>query len=154
MCSRLAGFLRNAFRDRFRRHLLLSLIILGIVLTVISQPRQPPIIEALEVTKERHEHCYLIQEDISNYKVGREQNYDIECIVLPTNGGLFYKLSYEWECDDGEIEGIGPLVTWTAPNTSADVTVTVTVSDTAGNMVSESVTLNVVSCSPCTFRGC
>ena len=106
---------------------------------------QPPVIESLIVTAE---HCYLIQEDVSKYKVGREQKYDIECIVLPTNGGLFYKLSYEWECDDGGIEGTGPLITWTAPNTSADVMVTVTVSDTAGNMVSESVTLNVVSCSP------
>lgn len=70
MCSRLAGLLRNAFRDRFRRHLLLSLNPgNGIVLIVISQPRQSPVIEALEVTKERHGHCYLIQEDTSNYKV-------------------------------------------------------------------------------------
>ena len=154
MCSRVIGFLRNAFRDRFRRYSLLALIILGIVLIVISQTRQPPVIAALNVTKERHGHCYLIQEDVSKYKVGREQKYDIDCIVLPTNGGLFYKLFYKWECDDGEIEGEGAMITWTAPNTSADVTVTVTVSDTVGNMVSESVALNVVSCSPCTFRSC
>ena len=154
MYSGLVRFLRNAFRDRFRRYLLLSLIILGIALIVISQIRQPPVIAALNVTKERHGHCYLIQEDVSKYKVGREQKYDIECVVLPTNGGLFYRLSYEWECDDGEIEGEGAMITWTAPNTSADVTVTVTVSDIAGNSISESVALNVVSCSPCTFREC
>jgi len=112
---------------------------------------QPPIIEALLVTKERHGHCYLIQEAVSKYKVGREQKYDIECIASHPDD---LELRYEWECDGGEIEGEGSLVTWTAPNTSADVTVTVTVSDTAGNTVSESVTLNVVRCSGCTFGSC
>ena len=111
---------------------------------------QPPIIEALPVTKDRHEHCYL-STYAWGYKVGKAQKYDIECIASHPDD---LELRYEWECDGGEIEGAGSLVTWTAPNTSADVTVTVTVSDTAGNMVSESVTLNVVSCSPCTFREC
>lgn len=37
MYKRLIGFLRNAFEDRFRRYLIISLVILGIVLIVISQ---------------------------------------------------------------------------------------------------------------------
>ena len=111
---------------------------------------QPPIIEALLVTKDRHEHCYL-STYAWGYKVGKAQKYDIECIASHPDD---LELHYEWEYDGGEIEGAGSLVTWTAPNTPADVTVTVTVSDTAGNMVSESVTLDVVSCSPCTFREC
>jgi len=37
MYKRLFGFLRSAFEDRFRRYLIISLVILGIVLIVISQ---------------------------------------------------------------------------------------------------------------------
>jgi len=111
---------------------------------------QPPVIEDMLVTKDRHGHCYL-STYAWGYKVGKAQKYDIECIASHPDG---FELSYKWECDDGEIEGAGAMITWTAPNTSADVTVTVTVSDITGNMVSESVALNVVSCSPCTFRGC
>jgi len=108
---------------------------------------QPPIIEALLVTAE---HCYL-KEESSGYKVGKGQKYDIECIVSDTSVELFY----EWSCDSGEIAGEGSMITWTAPNPSgsADVTVTVIVSDIAHNMVSKNINLNVVSCSPCTF-GC
>ncbi len=120
-------------------------------LRVSVETGQPPVIEALEVTKDRHGHCYLIEEGSFKYKVGRNQLYDIECIAHHPD---HLELSYEWECEDGEIEGKGSLITWTAPNTSKDVTVTVTVSDSAGRTASESVTLNVVSCSPCTFRGC
>jgi hypothetical protein len=108
---------------------------------------QPPIIEALLVTAE---HCYL-KTYSWGYKVGKEQEYDIECIVSDTSSAV----SYNWSCDGGELSGEGSLITWTAPNPSgsADVTVTVIVSDIAGNMASKSVILNVVNCSPCTF-GC
>jgi hypothetical protein len=110
----------------------------------------PPVIKALEVTTDRHGHCYLIQDDTLQYRVGRDQMYDIECTVSNSRGTLIY----EWTYDGGEMEGEGPLVTWTSPNSSSDVTVRVTVHDAAGNQVSESVHLRVVSCSPCTFRGC
>jgi len=120
-------------------------------LRVSVETGQPPIIQALEVTSERHEHCYLIKENSLRYKVGRNQLYDIECIAHHPD---HLELSYEWECEDGEIEGEGSLITWTAPNTSNDVTVTVIVSDSTGRTASESITLNVVGCSPCTFRGC
>ncbi len=131
------------------------MVVLGIVL-VITSLGQPPVIQALEVTSERHGHCYLMKDDVPGfedyltYKVGREQQYDIVCTVSNSRGTLIY----EWTCDGGGMEGEGPVVTWTAPNSSVDVTVGVTVRDSAGNGVSESVVLRVVSCSPCTFRGC
>ncbi|MGB6872964.1 MAG: Ig-like domain-containing protein [Dehalococcoidia bacterium] len=106
---------------------------------------QPPIIEALLVTAE---HCYL-KEEGSGYKVGKGQKYDIECIVSDTSVELFY----EWSCDGGELSGDDSLITWTAPNMSGYVTVTVIASDIADNRMRKSIILNVVSCSPCTF-GC
>ena len=113
---------------------------------------QPPIIEALEVTKDRYGHCYLIEYSWG-YKVGMEQQYDIDCIVADTGVELFY----EWSCDGGELSEVsedGSMIAWTALSTSGEVIVTVIVSDIADNMVSESVTLEVVSCSPCTFGSC
>jgi hypothetical protein len=105
---------------------------------------QPPKIEALLVTAE---HCYL-KTYSWGYKVGQGQNYSIECIVSDMSESV-----YDWSCTGGGISGQGPVITWTAPNESVDVTVTVVVSDVVGNMLSESVLLEVVGCSPCTF-GC
>lgn len=109
---------------------------------------QPPLVEALRITKDRYGHCYLKQSG-EKYLVGQEQKYDIECIVSDTSTELFYG----WSCTEGELSGEGSLITWTAPNTSVEVTVTVVVSDIAGNMFTESIILSVVSCSRCTF-GC
>jgi len=107
---------------------------------------QPPNIEALLVTAK---HCYL-KTYSWGYKVGKQQKYDIECIVTDTSIGVFY----EWSCEDGEIPGEGSMITWTAPDKYLErTTVTVVVSDIAGNMVCKSVVFEVVSCSPCTF-GC
>ncbi|MFW6102475.1 MAG: PKD domain-containing protein [Chloroflexota bacterium] len=104
---------------------------------------QAPTIESLLVTAD---HCYL-KTYSWGYKVGKLQEYHFECIVSGTSGGV----SYEWSCTGGSISGDGSMITWTAPNESTDVTVTVTVSDIIGNTVSESVLLEVVACSPCTF---
>jgi hypothetical protein len=112
----------------------------------VSQ-EEPPVIEELLVTAE---HCYL-KEYSWGYKVGKEQEYHIECIVSENGTAV----SYNWSCDDGEISGEGSTITWTAPDPpgSSDVTVTVVVSDIAGNMATKDLALNVVNCSPCTF-GC
>lgn len=107
---------------------------------------QPPNIEALLVTAE---HCYL-KTYSWGYKVGKQKKYDIECSVTDVGIELFY----QWSCDDGEISGEGSMITWTAPDKYLEgTTVTVVVSDIAGNMVCKSVVFEVVSCSPCTF-GC
>jgi hypothetical protein len=109
---------------------------------------EPPIIEQLLITKDRYGHCYL-KAYSGGYYVGKEQMYDIECVVSDMGVELFY----EWSCTGGELSGKGSLVTWTAPNTEGDVTVTVTVFDIAGNMASKDIILNVVPCSYCIF-GC
>ncbi len=109
---------------------------------------QPPDIETLLVTAE---HCYL-QAHSWGYRVGKEQEYDIECVVSDQPEGL----SYQWSCTDGEVSETsqdGSAIIWIAPDESIQVTVTVVVSDIVGNMVSENILLEVVACSPCTF-GC
>lgn len=106
---------------------------------------QPPVIETLLITAE---HCYL-KPYSEGYYVGKDQVYAIECVVADTN----VELSYEWSCTGGELSGEGPLITWTAPDASVEVTVTVTVSDISSSSASEDIVLSVVSCSPCTF-GC
>jgi hypothetical protein len=107
---------------------------------------QPPTIEALLVTAE---HCYL-KAYSWGYKVGKEQEYHIECTVADTS----IEVSYQWSCEHGQISGDGSIITWTAPNETLErTTITVIVSDIAGNMVSKNIILNVVNCSPCTF-GC
>lgn len=117
-------------------------------LHVIVATEQPPVVAALLITKDRYGHCYL-KKSGEKYLVGREQKYDIECIVSDTSG----ELSYEWSCTGGELSGDGSLVTWTAPDAAVEVTVTAAVSDIAGNMASKDIILSVVSCSHCTF-GC
>lgn len=106
---------------------------------------QPPTVETLLVTAE---HCYL-KTYPWGYQVGKKQEYSIECVIVDTSG----ELSYDWSCTGGEISGEGSVSIWTAPDASSDVTVTVIVSDTTGNMAIKDVALNVVNCSPCTF-GC
>ncbi|MFP3898717.1 MAG: PKD domain-containing protein [Dehalococcoidia bacterium] len=122
-------------------------------LAVSVMPDQPPKVEALIVTKDRYEHCYLIEYDWG-YKVGKGQKYDVECVV--SDSGV--EVSYAWSCDGGEISEIsedGSMMTWIAPNTATYVRVTVIVSDIAGNTAPPtSVALDVVGCSPCTFRDC
>jgi len=112
-------------------------------LTVSVSPNPPPIIENLIVTAT---HKYL-KEYSGGYKIGRKTSCDIECVVQDTSG----ELVYGWSCDDGEISGEGSMITWTAPDRAVEVTVTVTVSDATGNMVSKSIVFKVVACSTCTF---
>jgi hypothetical protein len=109
---------------------------------------EPPVIEALIVTAE---HCYL-KATALGYLVGKKQEYHVECVVADTS----VRLSYEWSRTGGEISETsqdGAIATWTAPDEHVYVTVTVTVSDVAGNTADEGVFLEVVDCSYCTF-GC
>jgi len=106
----------------------------------------PPTIEDLIVTAE---HKYL-KETTTGYMVGRTKEYYIECIASDTDGELG-ELVYEWSCDGGEISGEGSMITWTAPDTACNITVTVIVFDVAGNMDNESIVFTVVDCIPCEF---
>jgi hypothetical protein len=104
----------------------------------------PPTVEDLIVTAE---HRYLKKSTWGyDYDVWKTEEYDIECIVSNTSGGV----SYNWSCDDGEISDMsedGSTITWTAPNKIVTpTTVTVIVSDIAGNKMSKSIVLYVPSC--------
>ena len=110
-------------------------------IVLIASNAPPPIIEDLIVTAE---HEYL-KETTTGYKVVKTMEYYIEYIASSTNG----ELVYEWSCDDGEISGEGSMITWTAPNTEGDVTVTVKVIDGIGNWVKKSVAFEVVLCKKC-----
>ena len=110
-------------------------------IVLIASNGPPPIIEDLIVTAE---HQYL-KETTTEYKVLQTMEYYIECIVSNTSG----ELVYEWSCDDGEISGEGSMITWTAPDTEGDVTVTVKVFDGIGNWVRKSVAFEVVLCDKC-----
>jgi hypothetical protein len=152
---------RSALRDSPRRYLILSLFITGIALMVVAHqaagrvptlPEEPLRIEALIVTKDRHGHCYL-KTEAAGYKVGRAQKYDIECVVAEND----HQVLFQWSCHDGQISEMsedGSMITWTAPSSSGHTAVTVTVSDATNRVVSANVSLNVVSCSVCTFGQC
>jgi hypothetical protein len=114
-----------------------------ISLSVTVSP--PPTIENLTVTARVPKY---LKTTSSGYTVGRNQTYDIACNVSDTSGGV----SYNWSCESGVISGEGSMITWTAPDESLDrTTVTVIVSDAAGNMVSKSIVFKVASCTSCTF---
>jgi hypothetical protein len=111
--------------------------------TLIAATGTLPIIEDLIVTAE---HKYL-KKTSTGYKVGKTKEYYVECTASDTG-----ELVYEWSCDGGEMSGEGSTITWTAPDTSGDVTVTLIVFDVEGNMDNESIIFDVVDCTSCEFR--
>jgi len=100
----------------------------------------PPTIEDLIVTAKEPKY---LKTTTTGYMVWKTKEYDIECIVSDTSGGVVYA----WSCTGGEISGEGSMITWTAPNkTSVEVTVTVIVSDVADNRVGKSIVFKVPPC--------
>jgi len=112
------------------------------LIALIASNGTPPIIEDLIVTAIGHPY---LKETTTGYKVAKTYDYDIECIASNTSG----ELVYEWSCDGVEISGEGSMITWTAPNTDGDVTVTVKVFDDPGNWVRKSIAFEVVPCNSC-----
>jgi len=113
------------------------------LLTLVASNGPPPTIQSLAVTAKEPKY---LKETATGYKVGKTQEYYIECIASGMS-----ELAYQWLCSGGEISGEGSLGTWIAPDTSGDATVTVKVSDNVGNWVRKSVAFKVVSCSSCEF---
>ena len=109
-------------------------------IALIASNGFPPIIEGLIVTAE---HPYL-KETTTGYKVAKTKEYAIECIASGSG-----ELVYEWSCTGGNISGEGSLITWTAPDTEGDVTITVKVFDGASNWVRKSIVFEVVNCVSC-----
>jgi hypothetical protein len=113
-------------------------------LTVIASNGPPPSIQNLVVTAKEPKY---LKTSSTGYKVGKTKEYYVECIASATSGELIH----EWSCNGGEISGGGSMITWTAPDTSTDVTVTVKVVDSEANWVRNSIVFEVVSCSSCEF---
>jgi hypothetical protein len=111
--------------------------------TIVLTAADIPVIESLNVTA--REPKYL-KRTATGYKVGKTKEYDIEGIASGTG-----TLSYSWTCTGGEISGEGTVVTWTAPDTTSDVTVTMRVYDGEGNWAEKDIIFKVVDCSACTF---
>lgn len=108
----------------------------------------PPLtMEGLIVTAKGHPYLKEITPGYE-YKVLRKQEYYIECIASGTNSGLVY----EWSCDGGQISGDGSMITWTAPDTYVELTVTLTVVvfDGVGNNVAKNLVFQVATCA-CDF---
>ena len=113
------------------------------LIALIASNGPPPIIEDLIVTAIGHPY---LKETTTGYKVAKTYDYEIECIASGTG-----ELIYEWSCTGGNISGEGSLITWTAPDTEGDVTVTVKVFDGLDNWVRESIVFEVVPCKDCVF---
>jgi len=104
----------------------------------------PPTIEDLIVTAKGHRYLRKSSTADCDYDVWKTKEYNIECIVSDTSGEVFY----DWSCNGGEISGEGYIITWTAPNPLGViyVTVTVIVSDVAGNRMGKSIDFYVPFC--------
>jgi hypothetical protein len=106
----------------------------------------PPTIENLIVTPKGQGNIYLRECTVAgcNYDVWKGREYDIACNVSDTSDGVVYA----WSCTDGEIAGENSTITWTAPSkTLMKATVTVVVSDAAGNSRGKNIVFYVPSCS-------
>ena len=106
------------------------------VAVALSCPLGPPVIENLVVTPKEPD--YMKGETIFQGK-----SCELKCLASDPNG---YDLSYAWSAGGGQLSGTGPVVVWTAPNNGGTFTVTVTVTDTVGGVVTGDKTFNVVTC--------
>jgi hypothetical protein len=66
----------------------------------------------------------------------------ITCEIEGSTDGL----TYEWVADDGEVEGSGDSIVWTAPGHGAKVQVTVVVRNSSGDEESATLNFRVATC--------
>ena len=78
--------------------------------------------------------------DVESFHVEPGGSCDVSCSATDIEGET---LSYEWLAVKGSIDGEGPTITWTAPDSEGEYKVKVVVSDATGNQASKSVTLVV-----------
>jgi hypothetical protein len=117
-------------------------------LNVSAGSGAPPTVEKLVVTPINN--IYLRNSAVvgCNFDVYKDKHYSIECVASNASGELFY----QWSSTDGEISGEGSAITWVSPNklsSSAELinaTVTVIVSDGAGNTMVREVVFHMASC--------
>ena len=97
-------------------------------LTIGVAANQPPVIDSLASEYEQ---------------VRKAMASAIECTAQDPDGD---ELSYTWSASGGNITGEGPAVTWVAPNTFGEYTITVTVTDGKGGQATESIDITVACC--------
>lgn len=71
----------------------------------------------------------------------------ITCVTAGATDGL----TYEWKADEGEIEGSGDSIVWTAPGHGAKVLVSVMVRDGSGGEELAALNFRVATCD-CVYR--
>jgi hypothetical protein len=106
----------------------------------------PPTVEKLVVTPIENIYLRDCTAAACDFDVWKTREYDIRCIASGA-GEVFY----DWSRTDGDISGAGSNITWTAPNkqsgsVSIKATVTVVVSDGAGNSIAKNVVFHMASC--------
>lgn len=111
-------------------------------IALIASNGPAPVVEDVIITAKGHPY---LKETATGYTVLKTYAYDIECVASGADG----ELAYEWSCDGGEISGEGSIITWRAPDTAGDATVTVVVTDVADNTVNKSLILDVATCPAC-----
>jgi len=67
-------------------------------------------------------------------------NTEIQCVAMDADGD---KIDFKWACTGGSFTGVGPIVTWKAPENYGTYDVTVVVEDGKGGMVQASLTMTV-----------
>jgi hypothetical protein len=81
----------------------------------------------------------------SDTSVGRGESCTISCSASDPDGDT---ITYSWSATAGSISGTGSSVTWTAPDTTGNYSITVSVSDGEAAAVSESCNIQVANSSP------
>lgn len=109
-----------------------------------------PVITELMVTPEAPQY---FKEKNGKYMILKDRKCTIECVIVDPYEGLVYEWSDGKNTYTGpgsenktKFAGEGSTVTWTAPKTAGDVTITVSVKDEAGNTASKSITFQVETC--------
>jgi len=84
---------------------------------------------------------------VINYMTSQQQvtpstSSRIACVASDADGDT---LTYAWSTTGGTIVGTGDTVTWTSPEATGSYTIAVTVTDSEGGQVKDSVTIAVVA---------
>jgi hypothetical protein len=89
-------------------------------------------------------HSPVIDDVVLEYiSIERGGSGQIRCIAHDLDGD---RLTYKWEVDRGNISGNGANVTYTAPNSFANITLNVFVSDGRGGWAQKAAAFKVVCC--------
>ena len=104
-----------------------SLVVLTLctILSGCVQSNNPPVISGLEAEKD------LVEPSDSS---------EITCVASDADGD---NLTYTWSATGGTISSVGPVATWTAPDTCEGYIITVVVADSSGGEASETLGVKV-----------